>query len=82
MPAGISVAGAQTHTSAPSFVSSSTFDRSTRLCSKSPTMATFRPLRRPFRSRIVNASSSAWVGCSCVPSPALTIAALQIRDNR
>ena len=24
------------------------------------------------RRRIVNASSSAWVGCSCVPSPALT----------
>ena len=45
-------------------------------------MATFSPLRRPLRSRIVNASSSAWVGCSCMPSPALTIAALQMRDSR
>ena len=37
-------------------------------------MATFRPARRPLRSRIVNASSSACVGCSCMPSPALMIA--------
>ena len=28
---------------------------------------------RPQRSRMVRASSSAWVGCSCVPSPALMI---------
>ena len=39
--------GPHIHTSAPSFVSSSTFDRSTRLCSRSPTMATFRPADPP-----------------------------------
>ncbi len=81
-PGGMSVAGAHAHTSAPSFDSSSRFERSTRLCIKSPTIATFNPLRRPFRSRIVNASSSACVGCSCIPSPAFTIRARQIRDKR
>ncbi len=35
-------------------------------------MATFSPSTRPCRLRIVYASSSAWVGCSWVPSPALT----------
>ena len=35
--------GPHTQTSAPSFVSSSTFERSTRLCSRSPTIATFSP---------------------------------------
>jgi len=45
-------------------------------------MATFSPVRRPFRSRIVKASSSACVGCSCMPSPALTMAAWQMRDSR
>ena len=37
----------------------------------SPTMATWRPARLPSRRRIVYESSSAWVGCSCQPSPAL-----------
>jgi hypothetical protein len=32
--------------------------------------------------RIVKASSSAWVGCSCMPSPALMMRAWQIRDSR
>ena len=58
-----------------------TFDRSTRLCSRSPTMATLRPARRPLCARIVNASSSAWVGCSCIPSPALMIAERQMRAS-
>ena len=35
-------------------------------------MATRSPSRRPSRSRIVYRSSSAWVGCSCVPSPAFS----------
>src|SRR5690348_9005713 len=38
----------------------------------SPTTATRRPSRSPRWRHIVNASSSAWVGCSWVPSPALT----------
>src|ERR1022692_3356001 len=37
----------------------------------SPMMATRRPSSAPRRSRMVRASSSAWVGCSWVPSPAL-----------
>ena len=47
------------------------FERTTRLCAMSPTIATFSPSIRPLRRRIVRASSSAWVGCSCAPSPAL-----------
>jgi hypothetical protein len=39
----------------------------------SPTIATFRPANCALRLRIVNASSRACVGCSCAPSPALTI---------
>ena len=82
MPGGTSVGGPLTHTSAPSLVSSRTFDRSTRLCSRSPTMVTFSPSIRFLCSRIVNASSSACVGCSCMPSPALMMRDLQIRDRR
>src|SRR5215475_4297161 len=47
------------------------FDRATRLCATSPTMATRRPSNGKPRSRIVYRSSKAWVGCSCQPSPAL-----------
>ena len=43
MPGGISVGGPHTHTSAPSLFSSWMFERSTRLCSRSPTIATFSP---------------------------------------
>ena len=46
-------------------------ERATRLCAMSPMMATRRPSSVGRRSRMVRASSSAWVGCSCVPSPAL-----------
>lgn len=42
-------------------------------------IATFNPSRRPLYSLIVKASSRACVGCSCDPSPALTIGALHIR---
>jgi hypothetical protein len=48
-------------------------ERATRLCSTSPTIPIRRPAMLPSRSRRVAASSSAWVGCSWVPSPALTI---------
>ena len=73
MPGGTSVGGPLSQTSAPSLVSSSTFDRSTRLCSRSPTIAILRPSMRCLCWRMVNASSSACVGCSCMPSPALMI---------
>src|SRR2546427_596696 len=39
----------------------------------SPTIATWRPSKWPFFSRIVNRSSNACVGCSWAPSPAFTI---------
>ncbi len=81
MPGGISVAGPHAQTSAPMVLSSSTFERSTRLCSRSPTIATLRPGKRPLCSRMVNASSSACVGCSCMPSPALMIADRQMRAS-
>ena len=77
MPTGSSVGGATRVTSAPRVRSSSALERATRLCSTSPTIATRRPSRPPGLDsprcfHIVNASSSAWVGCSWVPSPALT----------
>jgi hypothetical protein len=72
-PAGSRVGGATSTTCAPSVASSATFDRATRLCRTSPTIPIRFPAIAPSRSRIVAASSSACVGCSCVPSPALTI---------
>ncbi len=51
------------------------FERATRECSTSPQIATVSPSSRPLRRRMVSASSSACVGCSCVPSPALMTAA-------
>ena len=74
-PTGSNVGGATRTTSAPSIERSNTFERATRECKTSPTIA----MRRPFRSlaplprclRIVKASRRAWLGCSCVPSPAL-----------
>ena len=50
------------------------FERATRLWAMSPTMATLSPSKWPFLLRMVSRSSSACVGCSCAPSPALTIA--------
>ena len=47
-------------------------ERATREWSTSPQMATVRPSTRPKERRIESASSRAWVGCSCWPSPALT----------
>ncbi len=57
------------------------FERATRLWVTSPTMATFRPSRCPFFSRIVSRSSSAWVGCSWAPSPAFTTAHRRCRAS-
>jgi hypothetical protein len=69
---GNSVGGATSVTSAPRVCRSRTFERATRLCRMSPTIVIRLPSRSPSRRRIVYASSSAWVGCSWVPSPALT----------
>ena len=72
MPDGSSVDGATTRTRAPSALSSMMLERATRECRMSPQIATVRPARRPLARRMVSASSSACVGCSCAPSPALT----------
>ena len=48
----------------------------------SPQIATLRPSSRPRRWRIVRASSRAWVGCSCAPSPALTTPAFRWRARK
>jgi hypothetical protein len=54
------------------------FERATRLWRTSPTIQTFSPSSVPTRRRSVYRSSRAWVGCSCLPSPALiTEAAVQ-----
>ena len=70
-PTGSRVGGATSTTSAPRVCSSSTLERATRLCRTSPTITTRLPSIPPSRWRMVSASSSAWVGCSWVPSPAL-----------
>ncbi|EUA24099.1 hypothetical protein I553_3666 [Mycobacterium xenopi 4042] len=46
-------------------------ERATLLCRMSPTITMRRPSMPPRRCRMVSASSSACVGCSWVPSPAL-----------
>ena len=71
MPAGSSVDGATTRTRAPSVLSRMMLERATRECRMSPQIATVRFSIAPLRRRMVSASSSAWVGCSCWPSPAL-----------
>ncbi len=73
--AGSSVGGPTTRTRLPIVPSRWMLDRATRLCATSPQIATVSPASRPRLRRIVSASSSAWVGCSWVPSPALTTAA-------
>ena len=76
-PTGSSVGGATSVTSAPRVLSSRALDRATREWSTSPTTAmrcpsSVPPLAGPRWRHIVKASSRAWVGCSCVPSPAFT----------
>src|SRR5665213_3595586 len=48
------------------------FERATRECRMSPTIATRSPSKRSNSWRRVIRSSSACVGCACVPSPAFT----------
>ena len=76
MPAGIMVGGPATRTSAPSLVKQWMSERATRLCAMSPTIAITRFSSVPSDWRRVNASSSAWVGCSWQPSPAFTTGTL------
>ena len=56
-------------------------ERATRLCAMSPQMATVSPASLPLARRMVNASSSACVGCSCVPSPAFTTPRAGVRGD-
>ena len=56
-------------------------ERATRECRMSPQIATFSPDSRPFRRRIVSASSSACVGCSWLPSPALITAQFTFSES-
>src|SRR5579885_1043257 len=70
---GSSVAGPHRTTCTPNLESRKMLERATRLCAISPIIAMRKPSSVPSRSRMVRASRSACVGCSCVPSPALTI---------
>src|ERR1700682_4562703 len=79
MPPGMSVEGPPTRTRAPSLLRQWMFERATRLCEMSPTMATVFPSSVPQRSRRESASSSPCVGCSCAPSPALITLAFTAR---
>ena len=72
---GISVGGPATITSAPIFCKRYILLMATLLCMMSPIMATFNPANCPSFSCIEKASNKAWVGCSLIPSPALTMAA-------
>ena len=72
---GSRVPGAITRTSpAPSTFRARIWERATRECSTSPTMATFRPSKLPLCWRMVSMSSMAWVGWAWRPSPALMMA--------
>jgi len=79
---GIRVGGPTSRTSAPSICSREMFERATRLCRMSPQIATFSPAMWPKARRMDSASSRAWVGCSCWPSPALTTEQVTFWDKR
>ena len=74
--------GPQTVTEQPIRLNASTPDRATRLCSTSPTIQILTPSSAPSRRLSVYTSSKAWVGCSCLPSPALITAAALQRATR
>ena len=69
---GINVFGPHTRTLAPNSFRQRILLIATRECRISPTMAMFFPETSPCFSSKLKASSKACVGCSCVPSPALT----------
>ena len=79
---GTSVGGPTRRTVDPSARSACRFERATRLCRMSPTIATVSPSRRPRCSRIVSRSRRACVGCSWQPSPALRIGHETCRASR
>ena len=76
MSRGMSVGGPTSVTCAPMLRKARMFERATRECAMSPTIQIERPSMPPSFERSVCTSSSACVGCSCLPSPALTTAAL------
>ena len=63
---------------APSFEQPKMFERATRLKRMSPTIATCSPAILPLLLANRKESSSACVGCSCAPSPALMMLALSV----
>ncbi len=69
---GRSVGGPTSVISIPSIFIPTIFERATRECRISPTIATRRPSNRPNSACNVARSRSACVGCARVPSPALT----------
>src|SRR5690606_6146618 len=72
MPSGTSVRGPITRRSGtPRMDSAWMSERATRECITSPTTATRRRVKSPFKWRIVYMSSRPCVGCECRPSPAL-----------
>src|SRR5215831_15580354 len=80
-PGGISVGGPATVTLMPILRIPAMLERATRLWAMSPTIATESPSRWPRFSRIVIRSRSAWVGCSCIPSPAFTTEHRRVRAS-
>src|SRR3989304_106913 len=72
MPGGSIVGGPATVTSAPIFVKPYMFDLATREWVMSPIIEILMPSIPPSLSLTVSMSSSAWLGCSCAPSPAFT----------
>ena len=72
MPRGISVGGPTSSTSAPIIAKPWMFERATRECSTSPTIATCRPVQPAERLAHRVEVEQAWVGCWCLPSPAFT----------
>ena len=76
---GTRVEGPTSVTSASSLVSAQMLERATRLKRMSPRITTLRPFNAPRCSFIVKVSSSACVGCSWAPSPALMTGMLSRR---
>ena len=79
---GTSDGGPHSTMSTPNFASRKMSERATRLCAMSPIIATRSPSSVNLLSNIVRASSSACVGCSCVPSPAFTIGVARCRARK
>src|SRR5919109_1271344 len=82
IPRGSNAGGPTRLTCAPTRANAWISDRATRECRTSPTIATCSPSSRPSSSRIVYRSSSACVGCWCLPSPAFTMCAPVARGGQ